>query len=195
MAREYMVFGECMVKVRGPAGSIIEEITELGLASESIRLTPRYNHLDILTDDFGPNVPVEVLSHLADANLQMTLVHYDPQILDYCMYLAMGGRGPISSTNDWDGSLSPAAVPLGLGAPLHDEINNYVSVYLVPASYTTTVPYRFPACYLDAKPLEIPFGTERTLVKLNWRVIPYQEFTTGEITSEQGHRLWSHEIA
>lgn len=196
MTRGFVTYGEAMVYVRGPEGSIIEEITELGLCSESIRITPRYNHLDILTDDFGPSVPVEVLSNMADAKVSMTLVHFDWNIVDYCMYLAMGGTGPVNDEQDYDGSLSQAGSPLGFGKPMYDPSNHYVSLYLRSATETlsppTNVPYRFICSYLDGQPLEIPLGTERSLLQLSWRVIPYRPFTGDEISSEGGLKLWDH---
>ena len=102
MSRDYQINGETMVKIRfgshrsgGRDGSLtyevgtthgVEWITagELGLASEPITISPRFRLRDLRVDDYGPDIPPDVMSQLSDVQLRMTLVHYDPFILNLC---------------------------------------------------------------------------------------------------------------
>lgn len=163
---------------------------QLGLTIDPVRILPRYVHRDVFTDDFGPDVPVETLWNMAECNIAMTLVHYDAALLSVCMGSSMGAG--TSLLNDVDGAMGPAGRPMGFGRGLGTALCNYITLYLKPAQ-STWEPYRFLATYLNSQPLEIPYGTERTLVKLNWRCIPYRELTTAEISSAAGIVLWDHE--
>lgn len=195
--RGYVVYGEFIVYVSG--GNIPNEDgrtdlkVELGLTADPVRILPRYNHRDVYTDDFGPDTPVETLWNMGEAALLMTLVHYNPTALSFCMSSAMGGplNFPVGGV---DGFMAPGGTAMGRGRALGVTGNSYMTVYLQPAQ-NNFEPYRFLACYLDSKPLEIPYGTERTLARLNWRVIPYQQLTTAELSSAAGVTLWDHSTA
>ncbi len=196
MSRGYTIFGEFIVKVKnGLISNIGDTPVELGLTSEPVKIYPRYNHLDIYTDDFGPSVPVEMLWNLAEVNIQMTLVHYDIDVLDACMKAAMGGgnfdQGNPLGDETIDGFMAAAGRPMGLGQDITIPSNQYVRLYLVPTSTSEYLPYRFLFCYLD-RSMEIPLGTERSLIRLNWRCIPYQPLTTEEISSFEGVSLWDN---
>lgn len=195
MSREFVVFGEFIVKV---SGGLVGGMEELGLTSEQVRINPRYNFRDILTDDFGA-APVETRWDMADAVVSMTLVHYDPDVLNKCMGSAMGGGGldAGNATDNIDGFMAGAGRILGYNRGLGTGSNMYVTVYLIPADDGEFEPYRFHACYLDTKPLMIPLGTERSLVQMSWRVIPYQKITVSggvmvETSSQEGVTLWDH---
>ena len=191
MTRAYQVFGEFIISVSGGQFSGKQE---LGLTSDPWRLHPRYVHRDVTTDGFGPVVPVETLWDMADALVSLTLVHYDQGILDQCMRAAMGGGGYDAGNpgggGAMDGFLGQAGRPMGLGAALGSTENQYTTVYIEPTADGTILPYRFRACYLDGRPLEVPYGSERSLVKLNWRCIPYQPLTAAEISSVNGVPIW-----
>jgi hypothetical protein len=199
VAREFYVFGEFIVKVRG--GTVEDENgndqAELGLTTDKVRVFPVYHHQDVYTDDYGPNVPVETLWGMSEARIFMDLVHYDTDVLDQCMALAAGVDESLTPLypDELDGLAGPAGRPMGAGLPLYDANNNYLSVYLIPANFLSAKrPYRFKACYIDSRPLEIPLGTERTMVRLSWRCIPYRTCMSGEITSTNGTLLWDHEF-
>jgi hypothetical protein len=172
VTRDYVINGETLVKVKGN-GALASSgfpgeaaLWELGLASEAVRVVPRFSYQDVHTDDFGPNIPAEVMWMLADVRIEMVLVHYDRAVLDACISEAMGG---ISFPA---GAIAPAGQCLGRGLPLFSSGNHYVSLSLM--SPVLGVPWRFPASYLDSSPLIIPLGTERTLAHLSWRAIPYR---------------------
>lgn len=195
MTRSYYINGAPMVYVKGNPDTFPPELAnnqngvfQLGLASESIKVTPRFSHFDVLADDYGPEVPAEILWNLAYCYIQMTLVHFDYQVLDACIAAAMGGGTyPI---------LMGAGKPLGAGLPLYQSGNNYITLFLV--SGIGARPWRFPACYLTGRPLEYPLGTEKSLVALQWRAIPYSPLseepgTEGEALSN-GSILWDHTL-
>lgn len=191
MARGFQIFGEFIVEV---SGNLFLDKEQLGLTVEPARVVPRYNHREVVTDDFGPDVPVEILFNMADAIIYLSLVHYDSDVLDKCMRAAMGGGGADSGNSDGDGAMDgfmgPAGRPLGFARALGTAANFFTTVYLTPADDATIRPYRFKACYLNSHPFELPYGTARSIAKIAWKCIPYQQLTTSEIASTDGVALW-----
>lgn len=188
MARGYVVNGECLVLVKGMVGTEIEEITELGLAEKGIIITPKYVHKDIRVDDFGPEVPADVLAMIAECSIAMTLVNFDPYILDACLSESMGGGVA--------GTMAGAGIPLGGGIPLYEEDCHYITLSLTSPNeeFDFGLPaWNFLATYMPVKPMEYPIGTEKTLARLLWRAIPYVEPTSdGEILSA-GAVIWNRD--
>lgn len=196
MPRLYQIFGEFIVKLYGSQfnnvlpGAEFDEIVsvELGLTSESTVIVPRFYHQDVHSDDFGTEVPAEVLINLADVNIRMTLVHFDMDVLRICMRMGMGfGPGTVDDLAE-DGGLGPCGQPMGANEVVGLHPNRFIRMSLIPARFQGNgFPWRFKSCYLDSRPLEIPVGTERTLVKLSWRAIPYRSYvdTTSESADQQ----------
>lgn len=184
MPRSYNVYGETLIRVKGGPQSSLITSTDLGLTNEPIVITPRFYHKDIPVDDFGPEVPAEILRMPVDISIQMTLVHYDATVLALCTRETLGNSPDILNL---DGVLGSAGEPMGKALALFARGNRYISVNLISGLFLAQGkrPIRFRCCYLDGKPLEIPLGTTRTLVKLNWRCIPYvQPNSNDEILSE-----------
>lgn len=201
MPREYVIYGEVMVWA---GGSFFDEglggaelnstggrIVELGLASDSIKITPRFVHKGIHTDDFGGVIPVDVQWMMADCLVEMTLIHYDVDVLDTCIRQTMGGV---------DNGISPglcgaAGTPLGAGGAVGSSRTNLVFVYLQPTPTNEQAHWRFPSCFLMDK-MEYPIGTEKSLVKLTWCAIPHVEL--GRTGSARGRLrskdavVWDH---
>lgn len=183
MPRDYQVTGEVLVQVKGGehlSGGPIAELSELGLADNSIRIQINYQHTDLHADDFGPTVPPEVLWQLGDANITMGLVHYDPNILDICL------NESASSAED-AGTMNPAGTPLGNYSPIFSSGNTYISLNFQATQGGQT--WHFPATYLTGPPIISPIGTERTIATLNWRAIPYVGPTVEGITTSGGIAL------
>lgn len=186
VTRDYVINGETMVFVRfgehiqSPMSPMVSGIDpailpgpayewQLGLTAGEIRVSPRPKFRDINVDDYSPEVPAEVLANIADADIRMTLVHYDPQILDICFGESMGGINPVGP---WAaGQMVGAGTMLGGGLPIYSSGSHYIGLRL--SSPVLNRPWRFPTCYLTGSPLEIPLGTERTLAVCGWRAIPY----------------------
>ena len=86
MTRAFNIFGESLVTVYGgdhlSGSAFTSGGAQLGLSLDQIKITPRFHHRDVHTDDFGPDIPPEVLWNLADIRINMTLVHYDYDVLD-----------------------------------------------------------------------------------------------------------------
>lgn len=135
---------------------------ELGLTSDQIRVIPKYFHQDRLVDDYGPNVPAETTWYLGECQIQMTLLHYDPVILEACVAESMCGK---------EGFMVRAGRPMGQGKPLFASGNHYISLNLL--SPVLNYPWHFPSAYLADMPMTVPLGTEKSAVVLNWRAIPY----------------------
>jgi hypothetical protein len=211
--RDFQINGECLVRVKFGAqipGSITNiipisgannsgsNLSELGLAEGPVKITFKSSHKDINADDFGPDVPPEVMANLAEASIEMTLVHYDNLILDYCISESMGGTVPGESSGGflYAGVLPGAGQLMGNGVPLLASGNHYISLNL--DSPQLGFPYRFPSAYLE-NPTTIPLGTEYSETLLNWRAIPYAtpilsgggDNGTQEISSS-GSVLWDH---
>lgn len=217
MPRDFVINGECLVSVKGGRHTTDREdgkgpiaiVSELGLSSEEISVSPRYYYQDWYVDDFGSHVPAEVQWKLADVTVGMTLIHYDPVVLDICLDEAMGGgSAPIGEAGD---VLAPCGLPLGNGLPLFSSGCHYVSLNLT--SQVLGKNWRFPASYLLGPPLRIPLSTKATAVVLEWRAIPYiAPVTSGPSLTQpdaiaingaayiprelqsSGVRLWDHEL-
>jgi len=197
MARDYVINGETLVRVKfgshvnpllGLATSTQPTILELGLASEGIRITPDWRHYDLHADDFGPQVPPEVLWMGGTCDVQMTLVHFDMGILQFCLSEAEGGLNTDVLGNFNEGNLVPFGRPLGAGLPLYASGNHHVALEL--SSPVRNNPWSFAACHLTRPPMILPLSTERSLAMCHWRAIPYAANTqSGTILVPPGQVL------
>lgn len=187
--RQFAVNGPCLVKVKG-RGTLFDKIipdgpdepdnvrfNELGLTSEQILISYVSHHRDLLTDDFGPQVPAEILVQLAECRIQMTLIHYDPYVLQACLSESMGGAYD-TQVYLGDSYLMPrpemmfaANRPLGGGVPVLRNGCHYIELYIT-SPYLAT-PWMFPTSYIIHE-TKIPLGTETSKVDLIWRSIPYK---------------------
>ena len=185
MATNLYIQGETMVMVKGGehcSGGPISTRSDLGLSVGPVVMSPKFYHKEIKTDDFGPTAPVEIQWNLASVDISMTLVHFDADVLNICWSESMGGvrqeivipRVPPLQTFP-AGMMVGAGSTLGHGLPMFASGCHYISLSLAAPQYPQNgIPWRFRTCYLTAPPMEFPFGTERSLVKLNWRAIPYR---------------------
>src|SRR4051812_34759896 len=101
MTRQFNVSHETMVSVKG---GDITSITELGLPLNEIKITPHFSHKDIYVDDFGDEVPAEILSKLMWVDVGMVLMHYDAVVLGVCIARSIGAHAV--------GLCGPAGIPL-----------------------------------------------------------------------------------
>lgn len=187
MARDYRISGECLVLVKG-MGALITldpfqpadkaKRWELGLARGPVTITPSFKHADIKVDDFGPDVPADVMVNLADCIIDMTLVHYDHDVLNACIAESLGG-----AANFAEGVMVGAGVLLGGMNPPLTTGCHFISLNLT--SPVLGMPWHFPTTYLHERPLVLPLGTKRTFADVRWRAIPYFSSTskTQEVAS------------
>ena len=163
MSRDYYISGPCMVQVKGMTGTAIENVEELGTAQEQVQIIPRFIHQDINVDDFGPDIPPEVMAMLMEVSIRMTLVNFDRAILETCMAESVGG-GTF-------GTLPGAGILMGGYVDRFAEGNHYIGVNLTSPSLDQ--PWRFKHCFLTGQPVEWPVGADHSAVRLTWRCIPY----------------------
>ncbi len=184
MVRDYVIEGEVLVKVKGGAqwsGIDLGSPTELGLSTDQIIIKPNFKHKDVNIADFGPDIPADILWNLADVTITMNLIHYDRSVLERCMIEAMGGGRaivpllPLGTFAYYAGTMAPAGTPLGRGLPLFASGNHFISLNLICAQ--SQYNWRFPSSYLSRNPVEIPLGTQASIVKVEWRAIPYSPLT------------------
>ena len=179
MARDFIISGETLVSVKGMTGTPIAAVQELGLASDEILVVPHFSHRDLHIDDFGPDIPPEVLWMLSTVSIHMTLVHFDNDILRTCITESMAGGT--------EGTMVGAGTPMGGGADIFSDKNHYISLSL--SSAQLLLPWRFRSTYLAELPVEYPLGTGASLVRLNWRAIPYYPPTsTGDLIAGTAYR-------
>lgn len=188
MPRDFFIEGPVLVKVKGGehlSGGPIADLSELGLTSDHIQVSPVLYHHNVRPDDFGPNVPAEKLWMLAAAQIQMNLVHYDDFVLDTIEAESMAGGfydpgiPGISTANAIPGTLPPAGVPMGNNLPLFASGNHYISLNLVGSIVGTQAgkTIRFPTSMLTEQPIILPLGTEKSVVRLTFTAIPYRNYS------------------
>lgn len=198
MARNIYINGETLVQVKGGShnsGFAISRLSELGLSTDPIQINFQFNYRDLKTSDFGPTTPPEIQYNLASCTIDMTLVHFDSAVLDVCMSESMGGSynqvipdvprafGAIA------GMMVGAGTTLGHGLPLLASGNHYISVNLTAPQRQIGSHWRFRSCHLTGPPTYFPLGTSRSLVKVQFRAIPYRPlyyYTSGASLGETG---------
>lgn len=201
MSRDFYIAGEGMVYVGGgvhlsgttpawlPDDDDDNIVAELGLAVDSVRVSPRLTYREVYTNDMGDAVAANVLTNCHSADIAMTLVHYDVGVLETCWAEAVGSRPalfgfPLGSTEMLQAS---CGTPLGNGRALYTSGNRLLTVELSAPQQNGI--WRFPACYLVSEPFAYPIGTKASRVDLVWRSIPYAPFVSGEVRSS-GVQLW-----
>lgn len=182
MARDYFINGPAMVTVKGNVNSSIANVQQLGLSQDPIRLSPRFNHMDIKVDAWA-SMPPEQQYMLADVSISMNLVHVDVPFLQTCMNLSMGGTSTY-------GTLVGAGTRMGGNTGRFTATWNYISLCIL--SPVGNLPYRFYNCYLTGQPLEIPVGVERSVFNLNWRAVPYFTDPWNNGQGSNGVVLWDN---
>jgi hypothetical protein len=196
MTRQYHIEGEVMVAVVG-YDTLLSTGANLGLADNSIEIEIDIRHGDIHTDDWGNEIPAELMAKLGQVFITMTLVHFDPSALGDCVALSLGATSttPTGLPTDLpDVSVGPYGQLMGRGSflsSLTPTKANYVRMYLIPARRGQT-PTRILACTLTGPPIRIPIGTVRSLVQLKWRAIPYGEFNDDNELISAGTTILDH---
>ena len=190
MARDFYVANEVMVAVKlgqhwsgvstvgATSGSYITSLTQLGLTAKPVRILPRYYHTDIHADDFGPRVPAELMYNLAEVRVQTELVHYDSLLARICWAESQAGATRPLNTNGVpgpvpnEGFLAPAGSLQGNGLPRFASGNYYIGLNLITGPQT--LDWRFYSAVLTEAPWELPIGSEKSVLVMNWRCIPYR---------------------
>lgn len=166
MSRAFYVNGESMVLVKGRSDSSIGTLTQLGLTDSPIEILLDYKHLPIDVNAYG-YVPPEVQAMGMMARVNMTLVHFDEDILQALVQESLAAPA--------EGQLGHAGALLGNGAarfaPGVLTGNKLFGVNIQSA--IGQQPWRFLYCMLMGTPLRWPMGAERSLVQVSFLGIPY----------------------
>jgi hypothetical protein len=178
-----------MVAVKGNVNSLIANTTQLGLSQDAIIVRMTYLHDMIGVDAYGnpngnPNPPdMQVFGGYAE--VQMTLVHYDPIILQECIRLSWGGSPA-------EGEQARAGTLYGGNVPLYNPGNFYISVGL--SSPVGGIPWTFLSCYLADQPFVYPLGTKRSVVDVRWNAIAYSVDPWNGGTGSLGVPVYTHNL-
>jgi hypothetical protein len=120
----------------------------------------------------------------------MALIHYDAPVADTCWAEAMAGglyvTDPFDNgTTAQAGQLPPAGMMMGRNRPLYSSGCHYISLGIFP-TLSGGEGYRFFANYLQAPPLVLPLGTEKSIMDCVWRSIPYRSYRVSGTDPLQG---------
>ncbi len=180
MARGFKISGAALVRVKGNVNTLIAGIQELGLTQDAIDVTYEFRHMDIQVNAWG-QAPPDLQFMLAWANISMNLVHYDDTILDECIKEATGGGAA-------PGTMPAAGILMGGNAARFAAGNHFVGLNIT--SPVEGKPYRFLTAYLANNPVRVPIGTEKKVVQLNWRAIPYTTDPWNGGLASTGVSIW-----
>lgn len=172
---------------------------ELGLSDEAVSIRPNFRFQPLHINDYGgtKGPPAEMLWMGGEVDIEATLYHYDLKVLDACMAESMGGMTVKGSSPNTSGYLAGQymnmpGIPLGNDKALLASGNHYISILL--ASPQLNFEWRFPACYMTGPPLEIPLSTNASMVKVNFRSIPYASYFGGFLNNiiSSGKTMFNH---
>lgn len=199
MARDFCIFGACMVKVKGgehltERGGIfngndlptLQEPTELGLTSDQIQITPVYQKRDVLINNFA-GAPIDKMNRLAMAYITTNFVHFDEDVLDVCFRESLAGGGDPSNRGF---SFGKSGRLLGNGLPMYASGNYLLGMALI--STDATRQWRFPSVFVDER-VVFPIGSERSIVSVTWGILPYVPYSAGKDYSSLSGKLWDYE--
>ena len=177
MSRDFYINGESMVTVKGNPILGLGTLVQLGLTADPITVTHNFKHRDMNVDAYGgpEGIPPDVQWMLGEVYVQMTLIHFDPAVLALCHQAAMGGALA-------EGSVARAGTRLGANGPRFGGGNVYIGLNI--ASPVVARPWRFWYSYIVGAPAQWPLGTEKSIVQLTWRCIPYTQDPWGGSASQ-----------
>lgn len=181
--RDIFENGVVMVGVTGNSISSIPTNTNLGIADTPVRMEFEFNHDPITTDAGGRFVPMDVQGFLGTAIVSFNLIHFDKTVMREVMRLSQGAPAQ-------DGTLTRAGKRLGGNNARFAPGWNYVSLNL--SSPIGLLPWRFLNAYLTGRPVQWPLGTERSLLQVNFRVIPYTTDPWNNGAGAEGLVLYDH---
>lgn len=187
MARDFFINGESLVLVKGRQDqSVLASLQQLGLSDDRIRVSFQTKHRDLTVDAWG-EAPPDVQWKNTTGTVSMTLIHFDPTVLEACLLESFAGNGTgLGRAGQRMGNNQPRFGPGGAGG------NHYIGLNIV--SPVAAVPWRFYFAYLAEQPLEWPLGTEKSIVQLNWRIIPYTQDPYGNGLGSSNTPFYDHTL-
>ncbi|MDE2098088.1 MAG: hypothetical protein KGL39_12615 [Patescibacteria group bacterium] len=211
MARDWFINGESLVFVKShniTVGTTTNNLTELGLSEGPIKIRPNFFHQDLTLDAWGGEVPAEVQVFLTDVDITMSLVHFDRSVLDSCLLESIGGPSAIGQTTRAGSRLGYNPITAGTLPPgRKDSTYHYIDLFI--ASPVASKPWHFFYTYLTGPPMDFPLGTEKSIVHLNWKAIPWPDVSkntgvnpgdparvdsAGTINGASGQPIWAYDL-
>jgi hypothetical protein len=183
VARSFFIFGDTMVSVKGGAHLVsgINLRTNLGMATDQIRVSPIFHRQPVHADGFGKMVAPDWRVKGMAARIQMNLVHFDRGVLDQCIRESQGGGvGPIPNPFavggqlQAEGVLSQAGVLMGGYKPRFASGNHYIGLN-IQGTNQTTGNWRFLYAMIEGTGPEYPLGNGYSVVPVTWTAVPYLE--------------------
>lgn len=153
-----------MVVVVGPSGSAIAGAAQLGLAPDPIQVTLNEHSKPLIVDAYGQDNTIDEQVFGGDALINMTLIHFSAIALSECTRLAWASAPT-------EGTLGRAGFRRGNGVALGAAGSSFINLNI--ASPIAGLPYNFPAAWLAERPVVIPLGTEKSMVRLTWKACAY----------------------
>lgn len=186
MGRNYYVNGETMMKVKGRSDSSIGSLSDLGLNADSVVVQVMNMRLDIIVDAYG-KAPPETQFMGAFAECTHTLVHFDRSVLNTCIQEGWGSSPAL-------GQLGHAGSLMGNGlarfAAGGVNGNHFIGLNIISALGAD--PWRFLHAVLAESPVTFPLGTERSLVGLRWKSVPYSIDPWNNGNGSYSVPIWDH---
>ena len=170
MARSFFINGESLVLVKGRSDGPLGALTQLGLTEDPVRVSIEERHRPIIVNATGEVEP-ETQFMGASATITMNLIHFDRTVIDYCLMESMGG-----APNNTPGQMARAGTTLGNGAARFAAGGPFVGNYYIGLNIASPVagkPWRFYYTFLTGNPFSQGLGTEKSIIQLTWRAIPY----------------------
>lgn len=199
MARDFFINAESLVYVKGNTSTNIASLTQFGLPSEPIRVSPQFKHRDIKVNAWG-EAPPEIQFMLAWVDIRMNLVHFDRAIMDTCITECMAGAPAIGQTPRAGARMGNGLARFQSVGPAQNQSNHFIGLNI--ASPVGNKPWRFYSAYLVT--WDFPLGAEASDVTMQWRAVPYPVTSTppgdpaniqgGVILGAQGNIIWDHTL-
>ena len=180
MARDFLIAGESLVLVKGNAGTGISALSELGLSQSPIQVTYETKYAPLTVDAWGQS-EVDVQFMGGAMNVSMNLIHFDPAVLAVCIAMSQGAA-PL------EGTIGRAGQRLGNNSARFALTNSLIGLNIV--SPVANLPWRFYFAYMRDPPVQWPLGTEKSVLTVNFRVIPFSVDPYGGGTGSYGYRLF-----
>lgn len=164
MARQIVVNGEVLLRVKGAQGTALANLSDFGLSEAPTVMTFKFVHKDITMDAAGGVVPVEIQAMMSEVLISTTMIQTDLDILEELMRLAMGGGAQFGQTGR-------AGTLMGGGVARFQPGYKFVGLNLT--SPVLNRPWRFFHTYLMSPMGAWPIGTEKSVIPVTFRAVAY----------------------
>lgn len=196
MPRGWFINGDSMIRVKGGlhmSGGRIGVLSELGLAKDQIKITPRIGYEEVNPTGWGVS-PADLNTQGGEILISCTLIDIDYDVLKVCENE--------SRAVEVDGTLAPTGEFLGGLKSVHSSGNHFFTLNI--SSPVEQRPIRFLSVAMHETPYVLPLGNDASEVEVTFRAIPYMfsnplgvNFSPVnpqfDFTINENARLWDNE--